>query len=334
MPKLLFPPVRTNAQGQARRVGVELEFGGVDIPTAAQVVLEAVGGKMVEENPYRICIEGTEWGDFEVEFDARVLSEGRFQKVFERFGIDAKAISLGEQSLEDQVGQWLESAIALVLPYEVISPPMLLEDFDRVEVIREGLRQRQAKGTFDTLHYAFGTHLNPEAPARNLESILRHLKAFLLLYPRLREEGNVDPTRSMSPFIKPFPPEYQRLVLDPTYHPGWERFLGDYHAYNPDRNRPLDLYPLLAALQPDRMAAFDDLGKVSPRPTYHYRLPNSRIDEPGWTVTEEWNRWVSVEALADDREALAEMIDAWRSLREDNWWRFEEKWLEALGEGF
>ena len=43
---------------------------------------------------------------------------------------------------------------------------------------------------------------------------------------------------------------------------------------------------------------------MSARPTFHYRLPNCRVDEPDWRIAHEWNAWVTVEALAADEDAL------------------------------
>ena len=53
---------------------------------------------------------------------------------------------------------------------------------------------------------------------------------------------------------------------------------------------------------------------MSPRPAYHYRLPNCRIDEPGWSIAAEWGRWVLVERLAarpDFSERLSRTYLGW-----------------------
>ena len=74
--------------------------------------------------------------------------------------------------------------------------------------------------------------------------------------------------------------------------------------------------------------AFGDK-RIKPRPTFHYRVPDSRVDEPGWTLTEEWNRWVEVELLAEDSERFEAMRAAFLA---KNWsrsaWAGETaKWL-------
>ena len=56
--------------------------------------------------------------------------------------------------------------------------------------------------------------------------------------------------------------------------------------------------------------------KIGHRPTFHYRLPNSRIDEAGWSVSREWNIWMRIENLANDDDALhAAMSERIKALR-------------------
>ena len=44
--------------------------------------------------------------------------------------------------------------------------------------------------------------------------------------------------------------------------------------------------------------------KINGRPTFHYRLPDARVSDPGWSIAPDWNRWVAVERLAADRATL------------------------------
>ena len=87
-----------------------------------------------------------------------------------------------------------------------------------------------------------------------------------------------------------------------------ERLIDDYLRHNPTRNRALDLLPVLAHLDRDRVLSQAE-GKhlVKPRPAFHYRLPNCMVDEADWTLASEWNRWVMVERLAGDPERLGRM---------------------------
>jgi hypothetical protein len=70
--------------------------------------------------------------------------------------------------------------------------------------------------------------------------------------------------------------------------------------------------------------------KIKSRPTFHYRLPNSRVDEPQWGgVVEDWNRWVQVERLAFDQRRLNEAIAAYRAHRgtQKDWVERSRQWL-------
>ena len=51
---------------------------------------------------------------------------------------------------------------------------------------------------------------------------------------------------------------------------------------------------------------------VKGRPAFHYRLPDCKINEAGWSAATAWNRWVYVETLAADAELLQELVEAWR----------------------
>jgi hypothetical protein len=126
-----------------------------------------------------------------------------------------------------------------------------------------------------------------------------------LLYDWLVEEARIDFTRKLSSFIDPFPEPFRRKVIDPDYRPDVDGLIDDYLADNPTRNRPLDMLPAFATLRHDRvLAAAKEHDQVKPRPTFHYRLPNCCVDDPAWTFAQEWNRWVAVERLAEDRVRL------------------------------
>ncbi|GAB4071098.1 amidoligase family protein [Ancylobacter sonchi] len=90
-----------------------------------------------------------------------------------------------------------------------------------------------------------------------------------------------------------------RRVLADDYWPDPDGFARDYLAANPTRKRSLDLLPLLlhrAADQPLPRFA----GKVRPRPAFHYRLPLARVGQRGWSILDDWERWLAVERLAGE----------------------------------
>ena len=92
-------------------------------------------------------------------------------------------------------------------------------------------------------------------------------------------------------------------------------FIDDYLAANPTRNRDLDLLPLLHYFDETRVRAVLPNEKINGRPTFHYRLPDARVSDPGWSIAPDWNRWVCVERLAADRERLDAVGAAYPVLR-------------------
>lgn len=328
-----MPPRTENAQGETRRVGFELEFAGLGLDDAAAAVEEVFGGELVEVGEFQRLVADTALGDFRIELDWRLLRDGRYLELLERLGVPVERSDLEGtlDTLERMVG-WLAEQ---VVPYEVTTPPIPLDQLDRVEELRAELAALKARGTGSRLRYALGLHLNPEAPALDGATLLAHLRAFLALYDRLLERSEIDITRSLSPFIDEFPAPYRRRVLDPAYGPTLEELAADYVEHNPTRNRPLDLLPLLAhILGEEAVAAVDEPQGVRPRPAFHYRLPNCRIDEAGWTVAQEWNRWLEVEELAARPEELdrlaAAVLDGRRADAEGVW----ERLWERIGVGF
>jgi hypothetical protein len=57
------------------------------------------------------------------------------------------------------------------------------------------------------------------------------------------------------------------------------------------------------------VARADEPNKIKARPTFHYRLPDSRVDDPKWSFACEWNRWVEVERLAENPDHLRALSD-------------------------
>jgi hypothetical protein len=295
-----MPPVRTNAAGETRRVGFELEYSGLTLTKSAALLLRRIGGRIEVINPYHYKIRDTEYGDFTLVLDFQFLIQSGLERWLHSIGLD--------QALEKETVQAIERFIATlsetVVPYEVTTPPLPLDRLEVIETIKEELRKHGAMGTRADPLYAFGFHINPEAARITVDEILRTLRAFFLLYDYLVERIKPDMTRRLTPYIDPFDEAYVQRVLDPGYDPTMVQFIEDYLEYNPTRNRALDLLPLLAFIDIDRVMAKMEGEKISARPTWHYRLPNSRVDEPAWCTCEAWNSWVLVERLAADEEAL------------------------------
>ena len=327
-----MPPQTKNSTGEIRRVGFELEYSGLTLKKSAAVLLKEVGGRVEIVNPYHYKIKETPYGTFTLILDFQFLVESGLGRWLHAIGLD-RAL---EPEVIDAIEHFIADISETVVPYEVSTPPLPLHSLDVMERIRERLRRHGAMGTGADPFYAFGFHINPEVPLISVEEILGVLRSFFVLYEYLVEVIKPDMTRRLTPYIDPFDEAYMRLLLDDAYNPTMPQLIDDYLEYNPTRNRALDLLPLFAFIDIDRVVKKIEGGKVSARPTYHYRLPNSRVDEKEWSVCEAWNSWVLVERLAEDKETLAgfaarylDILDSPFSIfRKDEWIQKVKRWAK------
>jgi hypothetical protein len=114
-----------------------------------------------------------------------------------------------------------------------------------------------------------------------------------------------------------------------------DEIFSDYLAHNASRNRALDLLPLLAEIDEERVRGTVDDPRIKARPAFHYRLPNCQIERPDWSLSASWNTWLVVEQLAcrpDDLHELgAAFLDAERlilGVNRSKWVGFIDQWLK------
>jgi Putative amidoligase enzyme len=295
----LLPPVIHNRAGEVRRAGFEFEFSGLNLEMAAGLVQRVFGGCDVPESTFARRVVDTPYGDVTVEIDSTFLKQKHYERPLRSMGLDLDR--LDTQPLENL----LIGVASNMVPFEIGLPPIPVTELEPLEELRRLLHEHRAEGTRASLLYMFGLHINPESPRVDAPTLLNHLRSFILLYPWLEEQIQVDITRRLGPYINSFPPEYARLILAEDYPAMSGRLIADYVRFNPTRNRPLDMLPILACLDRERtLSAIEDPHLTRPRPAFHYRMPNSLIDEPDWRVAREWNTWVIVERLANDTEQL------------------------------
>lgn len=318
-------PIKQNAEGQDRRVGLELEFAGLEIEDTARFAHQLYGGEVKKENRYQFEIKGTTLGDFIVELDARLLKRMANENILDKYGVDTDEKSI-RKSIEDTVDKLAKT----VVPLEIVMPPVPVSKLHRLEELRKALQENRAEGTSVSLVNAFGMHINIEAPDLHITTLHRYLKAFVIMYPWLLYTLNIDFTRRVSPFVYPFPERYVRKILDPAYQPSQEQFIKDYLDKNPTRNRPLDLMPLFGILNPSLIESVMEGEKNKPRPTFHYRLPNSRIDDPDWRFEDEWKYWLVVEELAGDEEMLEKLSRLYLLREKETIISFRKEWAKTI----
>ncbi|HYF53229.1 MAG TPA: amidoligase family protein [Salinarimonas sp.] len=305
-----LPPILATEDGSARAVGIEVEFAGLSAEGAAAVVQEALGGTIEQDDPHAFRVRGTAIGDLSVEIDSRLVHPTKTR-----------------HNLIAEVGSRLASlfgaATSHVIPCELVTGPLPMTQVHRFDDAVDALRRAGARGTQDGAFYAFGLHFNPQAPGSDVAAILPILKAFVLLNAWLRRQVAPDATRSLMGFADPFPAPYVRRIAEPAYAPDLAAFIDDYLAANPTRNRDLDLLPLLTHLDEARVRAVLPDEKIGARPTFHYRLPDARVSDPGWSIAPDWNRWVAVERVASDPDRLERLGAAYLAFPGD-----EKSWAD------
>jgi hypothetical protein len=321
-----LPPLRRNYRGQPRHVGVELEMIGLELNDIAELVARHLDLSITTDGRYRRILAGDDAGDWVVELDFDLLMKlGKQDRGEDEF--------LAE--LRDSAEDLLKRVADIVVPLELVSPPLPLHRLGEVEALIDLLREAGAKGTADSVGYAFGMHFNPEIPSAETAAVLAYLKAFLCLYEWLFTRADVNLTRRITSYIDPFPTDYVRMVMRSGYRPDMDALIDDYLEHNPTRNRALDFLPLFLWLDEARVRAVTDDPLIKARPAFHYRLPDCLIDQPEWGLFVAWNDWIEVEELVHDPGRLAACCKAYGEFLDKplkrwlgDWAReIEAKWL-------
>ena len=269
-----------------RHLGLELEFAGLTEEEAAKAFADAVGAAAEEDGERRWIIRSAEFGDCEVYLDTR---------------FDDKVAALGHAA---------EHLMREVVPVELVTEPF---DPRHLPLFGDGtaaLRTAGAIGSRDGIFLGFGLHLNIEIAETTADHLGRVLTAYALLEEHLRASDPIDVSRRVLPFVQPYPDS----LVDALAH-GWPRDLDAlidlYLEHAPTRDHGLDMLPIFKGIDKAKVeAAVHGLTAVKPRPAYHFRLPDCRIDEDGWSVMHAWDSWNMVEAVAADDLLLSALCAA------------------------
>lgn len=284
-------PVPKTAAGKPRRVGVEIEFGALHEERVTEIVGDLLGGKAKQRGEKGFVVEDTALGAIEVYLDTQYLKRAET-------GLEKKIHEIARQ----------------VVPVEIVTEPILPEQIRDMDRLCAALAEAGATGTAAGMFLGFGVHFNPEVPDQSLEAILPVLRTYAFLEDTLRDSAGIDLSRRLLPYVDPYP----AALLD-----GLAGNVDDISALidlyldrAPSRNHGLDMLCLFAELDEPRVAAAMDMNLISARPTYHYRLPDCRIDEADWSLALEWNRWVRIEELAQDADMVAALCEGWQTHRD------------------
>lgn len=311
------PSVLHTDQQRLRRVGVEIEFGSLGLEQVCEQVLDAFGGEVGQATAAEQSIAVPELGEFNVEVDWQLL----------------KKLS-SEEQIPSEIMAALSQAATVVVPVEIVCPPLPIDKIQVLDVLIDKLRKAGAEGTESSFLSAFGVHINTEIPNLEATTLDNYLRAFVLLQSWLVRENKVDLSRRITPYIDLYPDQYLERVLR-REQPDMDTLMDDYLEFNATRNRALDLLPLLSEINSERVEKDIDDSRIKARPTFHYRLPDCRISDAQWNLAEPWNLWCVVESLAADVESLKALTEAALqensgaiALTQSSWLERIDQWLK------
>ncbi|OWY00152.1 MULTISPECIES: amidoligase family protein [unclassified Thioclava] len=299
-------PKPCNAEGKPRRTGVEIEFAGLTEARIAQIAARALGGEAQRSDGQDWEVTGTKLGDLQVYLDISLRKQA---------GGTLKELGL-------RIGRE-------VIPVEIVTDPLDREGLLQLSDFLDLLRSEGAQGTGRSLLYGFGLHLNPEIASSNAEDIVRPLLAFALIEEWMRETWPIEATREVLPFTAPYPKKLIEDLARLGPDAALDAVILAYRKHTLSRNHGLDMLPIFCELRPDLIAPEEGKGgTVSPRPAFHFRLPDCRIDDETWSLDNEWKRWWFVETLAADPELLGLMCREWLTAKTE-FHLLGGKWLET-----
>ncbi len=331
MDNFIMPLKMKNEKNEIRKVGFELEFSNVEIEDILQILQQNFDFEVKKKNNFLYKL-GSKYGDFTLELDFELLTKQKLKNSLKDF-FEEVSVDIDENSIdkmEDIIGFLSKD----IVPYEISTPPLPMNDMGIINSIVEKLNQNKAFGTKERFYNAFGLHINIEAVSLKVESLLSYIKAYMILQDYINKDANVDLARKITPYIDNFKSDYMIHILDEKYKPNINELIEDYIQFNPTRNRSLDLLPMLAFIDEKRVRQKLPDEKIKPRPAFHYRLSNSMVGDSTWEIADEWNRWILVENLVNNESSLKYLskeylINLNNFVNFQSWHRRIEEWIKS-----
>jgi len=317
-----MPDILNTKEGAPRRVGVEIELSGLGYHELITLCSSLLGGDSHQVSRY-VSEVNTDLGAFTIELDSDPIKDLDLQ--------DAR-LPQSVRELGGHAMSVIDAAAEKIVPMEIISPPLPFTELERMEMLCDELREAGALGTREAIYYAFGLQLNPELPDLEPATLLRYLRAFAALYDWLKARHQVDISRKLTTYIEPWSSAYIDLLIAEDYEPDMKQLMQDYLHHNPTRNKALDLLPLFAHIDKKLLASYVDDIRIKSRPTLHYRLPDSDIDNSVWHFSTVWNDWVVLEQLVASTTDLAALNRVFRESRKLSLRNLTQNWVETTNQ--
>jgi hypothetical protein len=162
--QMALPSRLKTSDGRTRRVGVEIERAGPQATQLAQCIARLFGGRHEDLTRFESKVVESDLGDFVAELDMaylKALAEKRSEKIEP------------ESFLENLSADTLTLVAEQFVPWEIVTPPIPIDDLHRLFPLIDELRRLGAKGTRHAAHFAFGVHLNPEPPDTDTTTVER-----------------------------------------------------------------------------------------------------------------------------------------------------------------
>lgn len=275
--------------GNPRLTGVEIELGGLDEGTVADLCVRHLGGRARQLDEAIWQVEDSRLGTVKVYLDTALRHA-------EKTALRDAALMLGRE----------------VIPVEIVTEPLDRDGLIALDSLREALRRAGAVGSGGGLFFGFGVHLNVQLASEDARGAVPPLLAYALIEDWLRAANPIDQTRRVLPFAAPYPRRLVHRLIALGREADLRHVIDAYAQEAPSRNHGLDMLPVFAHLNPERIGPVLTEA-TSARPAFHFRLPDCRIDEPGWSLDQEWRRWRTVERVAADSDALAALARGWEA---------------------
>jgi hypothetical protein len=283
-------------ESHERRCGVEIEFSGLEAHDAAAVIAAAVGGTVEHTGRHAAVVRDSAIGDVKVYLDTRYAQPAREPTMIDEV-LDALELREGAADILKAV---------MPVPIEIVTAPLTRAQFADLDRAVEALRAAGVGDTKSGTLYAYGMHLNPEHIGEP-ERAIRIAATYAFVERWLRHRTPPDSMRRVTPFVDPYSESYVEQLARAFAGgrvPDMREFVELYAEYNPDRNRGLDMWPLIGHLAPRLARRYHEGPIKNARPTFHYRLPDSLVAVPGWSPRGDLDRWESIERAADDPAAF------------------------------